>query len=130
MKLNPDCIRDILLTVEANTDYLNNWDFDSDCIEQNPLNRYNYDEVIYHISQCKKSGLLDGCHIYTGGAAGSVADLSPLGHQFLADIRSDTIWNGVKEVAGKVGSTSLDSIIQIASNVITELIRSHFGLIS
>ena len=54
MRLNPDCIRDILLTVEANTDYSNDWDFDADCIKQKPLNRYTYDEVIYHIWQCNK----------------------------------------------------------------------------
>lgn len=128
MKLNPDCIRDILLTIEANTDYLSCWDFDSSCITKKPLKRYTFEEVIYHISQCNKSGLIDGCQIYMGGAAGSVQDLSPAGHQFLANIRSDNVWNGVKEIAGKVGSVSLDAIIQIASNVITEIIRSQFGL--
>jgi hypothetical protein len=30
MKLNPDCIRDVLLTVEDNTDYLNSMRISSD----------------------------------------------------------------------------------------------------
>lgn len=130
MKLNPDCIRDLLLTIEANTDYSNCWDFDVNCVNQKPLNRYSFDEVVYHIHQCQKSGLIDGCSIYMSGTAGCVQDLSPAGHRFLADIRSDNVWNGIKTVAGKVGSTSLEAITQIASNVITELIRSQFGLTS
>lgn len=128
MKLNPDCIRDILLTVEENTDFRRMWDFDSSCIEHKPLNRYTFDEVIYHISQCNKAGLVDGCQIYMGGTAGCIRDLSPYGHQFLADIRSDTVWSGVKNVAGKVGSTSLNALVQIASSVITALIKAEFGL--
>lgn len=130
MKLNPDCIRDILLTIEANTDYYKDWNFDSSCIKQKPLNHYTFDEVIYHISQCNKTGLIDGCQIYLGGSAGYIQDLSPLGHRFLADIRSDSVWNGVKSVAGKIGSTSLDALIQIASNTITELIKAQFGITS
>lgn len=128
MKLNPDCIRDILITIEENTDYCNCWDFDAETVKHKPLSRYSLDEIVYHVSQCKKSGLIDGCEIYMGGIAGRVQDLSPYGHQFLADIRSDNVWNGIKAIAGKVGSTSLDAITQIASNVITELIKAQFGL--
>lgn len=35
---------------------------------------------------------------------------------------------GVKSIAGKVGSKSLDALVEIASNVITELIKAQFGL--
>lgn len=57
-----------------------------------------------------------------------VQDLTPTGHKFIENIRQDTIWNNTKSIAAKVGSKSLDAIMQIASNVITELIKSQFGL--
>jgi len=38
------------------------------------------------------------------------------------------VWNGVKSVAGKVGATSLSALTQIATNVVTELIKAQFGL--
>ena len=51
-----------------------------------------------------------------------------LGNQFLANIREDTIWSKTKTVAAKIGSKSLDTLIQISSNVITALIKAEFGL--
>mgnify|MGYP002958432843 FL=1 len=60
---------------------------------------------------------------------GRIYDMTYAGHQFLANIRSDNIWKGTKAIASKIGSSSLDAITQIASNVITELIKAQFGLI-
>ena len=57
-----------------------------------------------------------------------VYDLTFAGHQFLANVRSDNIWNGVKSVGLKIGSVSLEALTQIASNVITELVKAQFGL--
>ena len=129
MKLNPDCIRDILLTIEEVTDYLNEWTFDSKSMNAPLLSKYSYDEIVYHISQCDKAGLIDGSKIYFGACAGVVSDLSPYGHQFLADIRSDNVWHNVKEVSKKVGSNSLQAIMQIATGVITEIIKNQLGFI-
>lgn len=128
MRLNPDCIRDILLTIENATSYTEGWDFDSDSMNEPLLASYSLEEIIYHVSQCKKSGLIDGCEIYYAGTSCSVSDLSPYGHQFLSDIRSDTVWNNVKEVSKKVGSNSLQAIVQIATGVITEIIKSQLRL--
>lgn len=130
MRLNPDCIRDVLLTVENNTDYSKSWYFNKENLLEKPLCNYSSDEVIYHISQCYKAGLIDGCKFYDGGIAGTVGDLSPSGHQFLADIRSDSVWNNVKEVSKKVGSNSLQAISQIATGVITEIIKLQLGITS
>lgn len=57
-----------------------------------------------------------------------VSDLSPHGHEFLANIREDTIWNDVKSISSKVGSKSLSAVSQIASLVIAEIIKSQLGL--
>ena len=57
-----------------------------------------------------------------------VNDITYAGHQFLANIRDDKIWKGVKGIARKIGSTSLEAFTQIASNVITELIKAQFGI--
>lgn len=95
------------------------------------LSSYFDDEIRYHVRQCELSGLLYRVHALSGGGELSylIEDLTPKGHEFLANIRKDTVWNGVKDVAGKVGSTSLSALTQIASNVIAELIKSQFGLI-
>lgn len=125
MRLNPDCIRDILLVIENTTTYHDSWDWDFDNFDEPLLNNYSHEEIMYHILQCKKAGLVDGCEFYYGGDAGTVSDLSPYGHQFLADIRSESVWNKTKDIAQNIGSNSLDVLKQISSGVLTALIQSY-----
>ena len=122
MKLNPDCIRDILLTIEENTDLNSSMDYPND---YDRLSKYSNDEVLYHIKQCELSEFVTDIEWFIGDSC-SVEYLSPEGHEFIANIRLDTNWNKTKEFAKKTGSTSLDAIKDIASNVITELIKSQF----
>lgn len=52
MKLNPDCIRDILLVVEEIPDINHHWRFDKETVPE-LLPNYSFDEVMYHIRQCQ-----------------------------------------------------------------------------
>lgn len=144
MRLNLDCIRDILLCVESETDLhkycifydLGTMQSVSDCLEDDDkcsvcdyqeelLSRYENDELFYHVRYCIESGLLshlEGRPTYQF----VITDLTPKGHDFIENIRNDNIFNGVKSIASKVGSKSLDAVISIASNVIIELIRAQF----
>ncbi len=128
MKLNPDCIRDILLHVE-------NFSFgqtenSKDLI--NSLAKYNGDEIVYTCAKLNEANLIEATfRKYPSDdklILLHVDDLTYEGHQFVANIHEDTVWNGVKSVAKKVGTSSINGLIQIASNVITTLIKSQFGL--
>lgn len=124
MKLNPDCIRDILLVVEENTSYSTAMEFSSDT-QFNELKHYSTEEILYHIKQCELSGLLTRVDWFLGGGC-LIHDLSPKGHEFLANIRSDNIWNKTKETAKNVGSYSLDTLTKIAINVVSSIIKNQF----
>lgn len=128
MKLNSDCIRDILLAVEEKCDYSHVMEYDRDNNVNTRLKKYTHDELIYHIKQCEYASLTLNTKYYDGGKHIIIHDLSPNGHQFLANVREDTIWNGTKVVAKKVGSTSLNALIQISSNIITQVIKNQFNL--
>ena len=78
--------------------------------------------------QCEKSDLIYGVSFYDCGSSADIRDLTPKGHEFLANIREPKIWNGIKMVSAKIGSASLDALTQIASNVVTELIKTQFGI--
>jgi len=123
MKLNPDCIRDILLTVEENTSFSNLFEFDPDDIKYPKLQSYETEEILYHLRQCKYDDFFSDCKFTTTGLC-VVLDLTPKAHRFLADIRTDTIWNKTKETAKSIGSFSLDVLVKIASNVVTSMINS------
>ena len=57
-----------------------------------------------------------------------IFDLTYSGHQFLADIRSDTIWNKTKDTAKTVGTESLHALKDIAVNLVTSTIQNKLGL--
>lgn len=125
MKLDPDCIRDILLALESICDTGHYFDSRED-IEKISGN-YSKEKIAYHTRQCDMAGMLYGFR-YCIDDEWEVSDLTPKGHEFLANIREDTIWNNVKTVSSKVGSKSLGAISQIASAVVTEIIKSQFKL--
>lgn len=126
MKLNPDCVRDVLLYVENNTD-LRHFVTISPMQVPDELNEYSIDEVMYHIKQAELSALISVSSWYVDGGC-LIMYLLPEGHQFLANIREDTNWSKTKDIAKSVGSNSLDAIKQIATGVITALIQAKLNL--
>lgn len=132
MRLNPDCMRAVLLEMEK-TAYGQSMTA-MEVVEALP--EFCQDDVAYSIYKLYEAGFLDvklgKTYLYeevkTQIKIDRINDITYAGHQFLANIREDNIWKGVKGVAKKVGSTSIDAFTQIASNVITELIKAQFGI--
>lgn len=144
MRLNLDCVRQLLLCVEDNTGLREYCYFIDSGLEKSQtligespipppdyqlklLKNFSNDELIYHINYCVNAGLLS-----LNGTLGLyqtiVTDLTPKGHNFLENIRDNKIWSGVKNVAAEVGSKSLESVMQIASAVVMQLIKNQFGI--
>ncbi|MBD9846446.1 DUF2513 domain-containing protein [Enterococcus faecalis] len=123
MKLNPDCVRDLLLEIEQTTDSNKMYSYSS---QDKYLKKYDENVVYYHFRQADLSGLLYQSQFDMAGNFGCV-DLSPKGHQFLNDIRSENNWKKTKEIASTIGSFSLDALSNIASGVITNLINGNLN---
>ena len=118
MKLNPDCVRDLLLEIEQSTDSNKMYTYSP---QDEYLKKYDKNTVYYHFRQAALSELLYNPEFDMSGDFYCV-DLSPKGHQFLNDIRSENNWKKTKEIAANVGSFSLDALSNIATSVITNLI--------
>lgn len=124
MKLNPDCIRDILLEVESHTHFNSALVIDVD--KPNALfESYSWDEIAYHINQCALSDLITGTQIFYDDGYAVIKDLSPDGHTFIANIRSKTHWAAIKKIASTVGSFALPVLQQIATTYIQGRLPSN-----
>ncbi len=125
MKLNPDCLRDILLTMEE-TEFLESL---SQQELYNSLPKYSHDEIDYSVLKLNEAGFVraDIQKYLDGSIDIELLDITYNGHQFLSNIRSNNVWNNVKEVSKKVGSNSIQAITQIATSIITEIIKSQLG---
>lgn len=117
MRLNLDCLRDLLLTVEETCDFRNIMRYSKSDNNFKRLKKYSHEEIIYHVNQCDLSGLLIGLSMPDSGDFFVLSDLSPKGHQFVANIRSDTVWKKVKLKAIDIGCASLPSIFEIFANI-------------
>lgn len=133
MKFNKDCIRDILLKCE---DLL----IINDCGAMNdvPSNKlcevlpnYTLAEIKYSVKKMKEANLLnvtimsyDNCAV----ADFVINDITLEGYEFIENIREDNNWNQVKNISKKVGSSSLDVLVEIAKHVISQAIMSQFGV--
>ena len=126
MKLNPDCIRDILLWAEKYTDAGTYVKFERHNQVPEELSAYTKEVFIYHVNQCKNFGLVLYDERIPLTFLFKITDLSKEGHTFLANIRENANWNKTKKIANTIGTNSLDALKDIASNVISELIIKNF----
>ena len=116
MRLNLDCIRDILLTADEELTLHKNMEFYHG-IKYESLKDYSFDELHFHALQCSMSGLIIIKRYVDGGF--SIRDITPEGYAFLDKVRSNKMWNTVKTSLKKLGVFSLKSIIDA---VLTTLI--------
>lgn len=124
MKLDVDCVRDVLLEFE---------NFPIGCYT--PYNflvsvkKHGIDSVEYCLAKLKEADYVNadirlmenGNYEFYG-----IYNLTFDGHQFLEKIRDGKIWSKTKSIAGGIGSHAFDVITKIATAVITELITGHF----
>lgn len=126
MKFDIDCAREILLTLEAK---------ENDCSMSftelnNSLPSYsnNPNTVQYHCFKLEEAGFITlDLNDNHSGYIERITDITFAGHQFIESIRSDKVYSAVKTIGGKIGALTFNTVTTIASNVITELIKNHFG---
>lgn len=125
MKLNTDCMRDILLAVEQ-ANYEERLSFDT-LHERIP--KHSEEDLHYCLVKLDEAGLLEVTTVPVMRqhlpAIKSVHYLTMSGHEFLENIKSDNVWNKTKNIAKNVGSFSISTLKDISVSVISEIIKSH-----
>lgn len=113
--------------MEEIPDINHHWRFDKETVPE-LLPNYSFDEVMYHIRQCQLNNFFFQATINITGTSCVVSDLSPEGHEFLANIRNDSFYNKVKSIGAELGVQSLKDLTQIALSAASLIIKSHFNL--
>ena len=148
MQLNPDLIRDILLKAELGSfKILKNDDDDVNFFkllkDKNTLKQfeeekekyqkpeeflsYSNREIEYHTFFLKEAELIVIEKNFITVAL-EISDLTVAGHNFVSNIRNDKNWNKIKEISNNVGSTSIDTLIEISEKLISKLIDKEISL--
>lgn len=128
MKLNLDCIRDILLTVEkcryGETLYVSK-------LEKLLTDYYNED-IRYNCLKLYEAGYINAVCVHVDNSAlpyiHEIIDISYPGHEFLANIRKEENWTKTKEIGAKIGSFGLHMAGAIAEGVATAYFKRELGI--
>lgn len=124
MKLNNDCVRDLLLYIEENVGIK-----DDVVIPGLTLSSYTNDELLYTALKLNEAGYLNArvSNYMDGSCEIEINSLTWQGHKFLDNIRDDGVWATTKGIVSKFSSVSLSVIENIASQVITNIINQQMG---
>lgn len=117
MKLNLDCMRDVLLEMEKASygQSLNPKSIHS------ALSKYSTDDIDYSIIKLEEAGFINAIieKYDLGVVILRLDDITYEGHQFLANIRTQPIWEKAKAICSKAGTASIPYIMQVASRLIS-----------
>ncbi|MBC2023298.1 DUF2513 domain-containing protein [Listeria booriae] len=128
MKLNHDCIRDLLLELEVKLEPHKHLSYPA-IKDFNTCKKYSLDDVTYSISKLKDAGYLiaslqnglDGLYNLT------VDGITWEGHKFLDTIRDNKIWRDTKSVASKLSSVPISMLSTISTTLLTQFIKQQTG---
>lgn len=124
MKLNIDCVRDLLIECEK-LPYESTPSLDT-FFKFELLAKYSPEEISYSMEKLYEAGFINFRTLRVWGGPkfdGTFQDITWLGHEFLNKIRNDNIWNKTKEkVSETVGSASLEILGAVAGSITTRLL--------
>lgn len=119
MKLNADCIRDVMICIEENLEYNTEWTIKT---LHDFLPEYTFEELSYTCQKLNEGGLLNVMTVpmmsYIEPQIARVQSLTFDGHEYLETIRSPKIWQQTKEY---IKSTSLGVSIAVIGEIAKRL---------
>lgn len=140
MKLDPDCVRDLMLFCEEHT-YIKTEKIGRYTAARYhvlyvdsmrhipPLNKYNTGALIYHIIQLSESGYLatdfrfDPVENFRHNALPAIYYVTPKGHEFIASIVGKAQWDKTSKILRSLGSVSLTVIETVSKGIASAAIE-------
>ena len=126
MKLNPDCIRDVMLVLESRSMFLN-VDLSLICKRLDGL--YERESIAYTLIQLAESGYIcmdfkvdkDKIKFYMG----KILYITPKGHDFISKISDTNRWKEkIMPLAQKAGAISLYVVEAISKGVMDSVMEN------
>lgn len=132
MKLNYDCIRDVLLEIEKSQMVSTSADGDVQMealwIEKiySALPKYSKEDIFYSLFNLEQAGYVDLSIQWMSGCVRNCAinHMTFMGHEFLNSIRDSKRWKAIKSGLSVIKDYSLSAIGEIAHGATSALINT------
>lgn len=133
MKLNYDCVRDVLLYLEENLGYTEN----TIALEHkrlsissisNNITDYTKEDIQYTIEKLEEAEYVRFANVtydtHNYIVNGYVDDITWKGFEFLNNVREKKIWKATKLGAKKIGAVSISALSMISTEIIKAIITN------
>ena len=137
MRLNNNCLRDILLYLESCDYYILN---DNNDVESNGIwfekickenAQYSKPEIYYSLSNLEQAGFINmSKSSFSNSLDCCVNFITFQGHEFLNQIKDDKNWSKIQHCLKALRNYSLDAIQSVASGIASAAIQSYTSSIS
>jgi len=135
MRLNPNCIRAVLLYVEENAKFTTRADSIKkptnivfhDLYNSPELKKFSEDDVYYSVLKLFEGQYISGTLQLRGNVTIMYCDIDGItleGHDLLDNIRDNSVWNKTKESLSGVASVSLKIMSKVAGAVAAEYVKA------
>ena len=119
MRLNIECVRDILLFIEKSTDN-DSLSVSSEKIIS-ALTDYSNSDIYYHIRQIHKYKYVDNV-FYADNEPLIIGGLTPDGRDFVDNIRDNKVWSYTKKALSSISSVSLPILGSLAEKQVSKIL--------
>ena len=119
MRIDPDCIRDILIAVSKNlvpdeTGYVT--PLSPVSLTESELSQYEKNETLYWIRRLMDEGILIKGKKYVDSPIPLINDISMQGYQFIEATQRPSVWTTIKP---KLSGVAISSITTLINTVIS-----------
>ena len=112
MKLNPECLRDILLEIENASEMSKLVDLTG---SEPRLLKYNINEVKDHVYECYKNRFFEDKTKYSDSLDCPIGNLSTIARNFIENTRSERSWTNTKLAVKRFPSFPLRVLARVAA---------------
>ena len=130
MKLDYDCIRNILISLEDLLQLGDNLKIPTVSLEQlfscGKMQNYSEQNIAYCTQKLKEAGFINASIIVADGRIYSIlySSITFEGHQYLDSIRSNAVWEKVKSSFVEKGlSLTFDLILKVAPSIAVSILN-------
>ena len=129
MRLNEDCVRDVLLSLEdalemSDVHFLKGLAWPQ--IYNLPrLEKYDQNDLLYTLIKLEEADLIVARITFGNKSVGLrqcyVESITYEGHHLLDNVRSNKVWKKVKEVSTNIGGLAIPEMVKIAAQIVLAL---------
>lgn len=118
IRLNPDCIRDILLALNEKIIPDENGCVEpidkDDILAIDSISNYSQNEILYTVRHLFDDDILKKGKTYINEPLPRISDITPKGHRLIEEISSNSKWNKIKEALMSIGQITATAILNAA----------------